>query len=157
MGKCKRLTLGGWWQKNGFDPVTGLGADVITAWGLARLSDTAQLLLGEVITNAVQHTVGEVRVRVRRTADRLRVEVTDGSDRVPDARPIDLEAENGRGLFIVQALADAWGHESVETTQMYLHADLRMKEEALSKVTPLDVKPGRSRPDDKLLAFLEDL
>jgi integrase/recombinase XerD len=49
------------------------------------------------------------------------------------------------------------GHESVETTQMYLHADLRLKEEALSKITPLDVKPGRFRPDDKLLAFLEGL
>lgn len=49
------------------------------------------------------------------------------------------------------------GHESVETTQMYLHADLRLKEEALSKMTPLDVQPGRFRPDDKLLAFLEGL
>jgi integrase/recombinase XerD len=49
------------------------------------------------------------------------------------------------------------GHESVETTQMYLHADLRLKEEALSKVTPLDVEPGRFRPDDELLAFLEGL
>jgi integrase/recombinase XerD len=49
------------------------------------------------------------------------------------------------------------GHESVETTQVYLHADLRLKEEALSKVTPLDVPPGRFRPDDELLAFLEGL
>jgi site-specific recombinase XerD len=49
------------------------------------------------------------------------------------------------------------GHESVETTEMYLHADLRLKEEALSKMTPLDVPPGRFRPDDELLAFLEDL
>jgi integrase/recombinase XerD len=49
------------------------------------------------------------------------------------------------------------GHESVETTQMYLHADLRLKEEALSKVTPWDVPPGRFRPDDELLAFLEGL
>jgi integrase/recombinase XerD len=49
------------------------------------------------------------------------------------------------------------GHESVETTQMYLHADLRLKEDALGKVTPLDVKPGRFRPNDELLAFLEGL
>jgi integrase/recombinase XerD len=49
------------------------------------------------------------------------------------------------------------GHESVETTEMYLHADLRLKEEALSKMTPLDVPPGRFRPDDELLAFLEGL
>jgi integrase/recombinase XerD len=49
------------------------------------------------------------------------------------------------------------GHESVETTQIYLHADLRQKEEALAKVTPSDVPPGRFRPDDELLAFLEGL
>jgi len=49
------------------------------------------------------------------------------------------------------------GHESPETTKMYLHADLKLMEEALSKTTPLGVKPGRFRPDDKLLAFLEDL
>jgi integrase len=49
------------------------------------------------------------------------------------------------------------GHESVETTQMYLHADLRLKEQALSRTTPLGIKPGRYRPDDQLLAFLESL
>ncbi|MCP4902125.1 MAG: tyrosine-type recombinase/integrase [bacterium] len=49
------------------------------------------------------------------------------------------------------------GHESVETTQMYLHADLRLKEQALSRTTPLGVKPVRYRPDDQLLAFLEGL
>jgi site-specific recombinase XerD len=49
------------------------------------------------------------------------------------------------------------GHESMETTQMYLHADLRLKEQALSRIVPVDVKPQRYRPDDKLLAFLEGL
>lgn len=49
------------------------------------------------------------------------------------------------------------GHESVETTEMYLHADLRVKEQALSRTTPLGVRPGRYRPDDHLLAFLEAL
>ena len=49
------------------------------------------------------------------------------------------------------------GHESVETTQMYLHADMRLKRKALSKITPLGAKPSLYRPDDTLLAFLEDL
>ncbi len=49
------------------------------------------------------------------------------------------------------------GHESVETTQMYLHADLRLKEQALSRTTALGVEPVRYRPDDPLLAFLEGL
>ena len=49
------------------------------------------------------------------------------------------------------------GHESVETTQMYLHADLRLKEQALSRTVALGIKPARYRPDDQLLAFLEGL
>jgi integrase/recombinase XerD len=49
------------------------------------------------------------------------------------------------------------GHESPETTRVYLHADMRLKEQALSHTVPLGVKPGRYQPDDELMAFLEGL
>jgi site-specific recombinase XerD len=49
------------------------------------------------------------------------------------------------------------GHESVKTTQIYLHADLALKERALSRTTPPDVAPGRYEPPDTILAFLESL
>lgn len=49
------------------------------------------------------------------------------------------------------------GHESVETTQMYIHADLTLKERALARTTPVGSPPGRYRPADALLAFLEAL
>jgi site-specific recombinase XerD len=49
------------------------------------------------------------------------------------------------------------GHESVETTQIYLHADMGLKEKALARTTPTKQKPARYRPADKLLAFLEGL
>jgi integrase/recombinase XerD len=49
------------------------------------------------------------------------------------------------------------GHESIETTQVYMHADMGLKEKALERVTPTDLRPGRYRPDDALLAFLEAL
>jgi integrase/recombinase XerD len=49
------------------------------------------------------------------------------------------------------------GHERVETTGIYLHADMALKERALARTTPPDTKPGRYRPPDKLLAFLEAL
>jgi site-specific recombinase XerD len=49
------------------------------------------------------------------------------------------------------------GHERVETTQIYLHADLALKEKALARTKPPDAKPGRYRPPDTLLAFLEAL
>jgi integrase/recombinase XerD len=49
------------------------------------------------------------------------------------------------------------GHEQVETTQIYLHADLATKERALARTTPVNTSPGRYRPPDTLLAFLEAL
>ena len=57
-----------------------------------------------------------------------------------------------------RALIALWlGHESVDTTQMYLDANLALKEEALAKTIPPNGKPGRYRPDDQLLAFLKTL
>lgn len=57
-----------------------------------------------------------------------------------------------------QTVIALWlGHESVETTQIYLHADMRMKEKALSLIAAPAASPGRYRPDDKLLVFLEAL
>jgi integrase/recombinase XerD len=49
------------------------------------------------------------------------------------------------------------GHESTRSTDMYLHADLTMKERAIARTTPPDGRPGRYRPPDALLAFLEGL
>ncbi|HSH23783.1 MAG: site-specific integrase [Actinomycetota bacterium] len=49
------------------------------------------------------------------------------------------------------------GHESTQTTQIYLHADMALKEKALARTTPPNTKPGRYRPPDSLLAFLEGL
>jgi integrase/recombinase XerD len=59
---------------------------------------------------------------------------------------------------VEQTVIALWlGHEHVETTQVYVHADLRLKEMALARVTAPAANPGRYRPDDKLLAFLESL
>lgn len=49
------------------------------------------------------------------------------------------------------------GHESVETTQIYVHADLTLKEKALARTTPPNVTTGRYHPPDTLLAFLDSL
>jgi integrase/recombinase XerD len=57
-----------------------------------------------------------------------------------------------------RALIALWlGHESVETTQIYLEADLALKEEVLAKTRPIKGKAGRYRPDDDLLNFLKSL
>ena len=57
-----------------------------------------------------------------------------------------------------RAVIALWlGHESVETTQIYLNANLALKEEVLAKTAPPEGKPGRYRADDQLLAFLKSL
>ena len=57
-----------------------------------------------------------------------------------------------------QAVIALWlGHESIETTQIYLDANLELKQRVLDMTTPPTGKAGRYRPDDKLLAFLKSL
>jgi integrase/recombinase XerD len=57
-----------------------------------------------------------------------------------------------------RAVIALWlGHESVETTQIYLDADLGLKQQVPAKTKPIQGKPGRYQPDDRLLAFLKGL
>jgi hypothetical protein len=59
----------------------------------------------------------------------------------------------------VAVLAIWLGHEKLESVNAYIHADPTLKERALDRLTPLnpDAKPGRYKPTDELLAFLEGL
>jgi integrase/recombinase XerD len=57
----------------------------------------------------------------------------------------------------VMTIALWLGHASSETTQIYLHADLALKERAIARTTPIGTRPGRYQPGDRLLAFLEAL
>lgn len=57
-----------------------------------------------------------------------------------------------------RAVIALWlGHESVETTYIYLHADLKLKEQAMAKTSPSQLRPTRYRPDDAVLSFLKSL
>lgn len=57
-----------------------------------------------------------------------------------------------------RAVISLWlGHESVETTSAYLHADLRLKQAAMAKTSPTQEPPMRFCPDDHVLAFLDSL
>jgi integrase len=62
--------------------------------------------------------------------------------------------QNGVGIATIAL----WlGHQSIGTTQIYLHEDLAMKERALASVDPTGGNPIRYRPEDELLGFLEGL
>ena len=59
---------------------------------------------------------------------------------------------------VARAVLALWlGHEQVQTTDIYLHGDLTIKQRALARTPPPHVRPGRYRPPDRLMAFLQDL
>jgi anti-sigma regulatory factor (Ser/Thr protein kinase) len=69
----------------------------------------AALLTSELVTNAVAHARSRVKVKVKRHGHRARVEVHDGDQARPCLRALTSDGENGRGLAIVDAVADDWG------------------------------------------------
>ncbi|WP_078957037.1 SpoIIE family protein phosphatase [Streptomyces iranensis] len=90
--------------------------DLLHDWDLDVLTDGLELMASEVVTNALIHAHSEVDVRFREYPDRLRVEVRDSDPHPPvpvafvgPDEPGNQEAESGRGLLIVDALASAWG------------------------------------------------
>jgi serine phosphatase RsbU (regulator of sigma subunit)/anti-sigma regulatory factor (Ser/Thr protein kinase) len=88
--------------------------DILREWGLEHLVDRAELLVSELVTNAVLYTASHVELRLSVHDGRLRVEVIDESgERPPAQRPVDLEQASGRGLLLVQSLASTWGVDPV--------------------------------------------
>jgi anti-sigma regulatory factor (Ser/Thr protein kinase) len=84
-------------------------ADVLQAWDLGDRTDLVQLLVSELVTNAVLHTATDVELRLTQSGSRLRAEVADGSgERMVSVHAPDGEATSGRGLQLVESLADAW-------------------------------------------------
>ncbi|MFJ9006312.1 ATP-binding protein [Streptomyces canus] len=85
---------------------------ILTLHGLIRLTDTAELLAAELVSNAVRHTKGPAALRVRWSAGVLRIGAWDADPEPPEPPgELDLlgEAEEGRGLALVKACADLWG------------------------------------------------
>lgn len=79
----------------------------------SRVLDEAQLLVSELVTNAVRHGGPPVTVRVECVgAEGLRVSVSDGDPRPPVRRDVEPESEGGRGVALVDILSDRWGVEA---------------------------------------------
>ncbi|MFF4846683.1 SpoIIE family protein phosphatase [Streptomyces sp. NPDC001194] len=80
----------------------------LTRWGLEELQDSLELLVSEVVTNAVRYAERPVTLRLLRT-DVLRCEVGDDSPQLPRQRRARETDEGGRGLFLVNRMARRWG------------------------------------------------
>lgn len=84
-------------------------------WGSPEQVDSAVLLVSEMITNVLVHTDTDALLLAEVTGGaglrRLRVEVTDAGDDLPHKRRPGELASSGRGLILIELLADAWGVE----------------------------------------------
>jgi len=83
--------------------------EAVTSVGRADLLEVGELLLSEVVTNAVVHAGTPVEVEVTVGPDGLRAEVSDGSRRLPAVRTQGTLAGTGRGLHMLEQLVDSWG------------------------------------------------
>src|SRR5262245_4644812 len=81
----------------------------IASWGVAADPYVAALLTSELVTNAIMHTAGTVRLFVSGAGEHLGVFVHDTSRAWPVPMDPPAEAEDGRGLVLVDSLATEWG------------------------------------------------
>lgn len=131
-------------------------AKLLAAWIGNDKTDDKPLfpsIRGERLSrDALEHLVRKHCLTAARTCPSI------GAKRVT---PHTLRHSNAMDLLhhgVDPAVIALWlGHENVGTTQIYIHADMRMKEKALARVAAPPTPPGRFRPDDTLLAFLEGL
>jgi integrase/recombinase XerD len=138
-------------------PLTKSANRVLDAWVKEAGRDEAKFLFpslsgGKLSHDAVQDLVRKhVAVATKRCPSLGQKRVTPHVLRHTAAMEL-MQAGVDRSMIAL------WlGHESVETTQIYLDANLAIKEEILAKATPINGKAGRYRPGDRLLGFLRSL
>ncbi|WP_405669359.1 ATP-binding protein [Streptomyces sp. NBC_00055] len=92
-----------------------LAIEQVGEWRLDELADTVELLVSELVTNALCHTRGPVRMNLQVRGARLRCEVDDTNSDGPVRRSVCADAEGGRGMEILDLLAEAWGSSRTAT------------------------------------------
>lgn len=91
-----------------------LARRALSRWGLEDMTDSVELLVSEVVTNAVRYATRPVTLRLLRT-DVLRCEVGDDVPQLPRLRQARATDEDGRGLYLVNKLARRWGATRLST------------------------------------------
>ncbi|MFL6056563.1 MAG: ATP-binding protein [Actinoallomurus sp.] len=91
-------------------PARRLAGEQLEDWGFGHQRYTAELLVSELVTNAIRHAYGEIRLTVRLHGGTLRFEIHDeAAESVPLVRPAGENDEGGRGLYLVGMLSSRWG------------------------------------------------
>ncbi|MFZ4778548.1 MAG: tyrosine-type recombinase/integrase [Terrimicrobiaceae bacterium] len=144
-------------RKERCTPLTKSAVAALRGWIKEQGEDSFAVLFpnpsgGRLSSDAVQHALAKCAAVGQRTCPSLgEKRVTPHVLRHTAAMEL-LQAGVDRSMIAI------WlGHESLDTTQIYLDADIRLKEAILNKMNPVQSKPGRYRPDDQLLSYLKSL
>ncbi len=144
-------------RKERCTPLTKPAVAVLKAWIAEQGGDQSSFLFpssgdGRLSANAVQHMVAKHVATGQLICPSLaKKRVTPHVLRHTAAMEL-LQAGVDRAMIAI------WlGHESLDTTQIYLDANLQLKEAILAKMNPLKNKPGRCRPGDQLMSYLKSL
>jgi anti-sigma regulatory factor (Ser/Thr protein kinase) len=89
--------------------------DPLKRWGLEDLIPVTELLVSELVTNAIKYSKGETLLQLVLEPDRLVCEVHDTSPALPRVLQVDKDAENGRGLHVVSQMSARWGARRSQT------------------------------------------
>jgi len=157
LGTGAHVSCHGKGRKDRITPLTSATITVLHGWLAERGGQPAQPLFpnrtgGRLSRDAIEHRLARHTATAAASCPTIRAKkITAHTLRHTAAMRL-LHAGTDTSVIAL------WlGHEQADTTQIYLHADLALKEQALARTTPLHTKPGRYRPPDKLLAFLEAL
>jgi site-specific recombinase XerD len=157
LGTGAHATTTGKGRKQRITPITKQTAAILRVWLAERGNPPAEPLFPT--------STGKPLTR-KALARRIAKHATDAGERCPSLTTKTITPHVLRhtaAMRLLHASVDTtvialWlGHEQVETTQMYIHADLTLKERALARTTPVDSKPSRYRAPDALLGFLDGL
>jgi integrase/recombinase XerD len=157
LGTGPHVSCHGKGRKQRITPLSKTTVAVLRAWLAQRRGDPAQPLFPNRTGSRLSRDAVEKRLSKHTAA---------AAGQCPSLKAKNVTAHTLRHTAAMQLLHAGvdttvialWlGHEQAETTQIYLHADLAIKEKALARTTPPNTRPGRYKPPDQLLAFLESL
>jgi integrase/recombinase XerD len=144
-------------RKQRITPLTSTTTAVISAWLADRRGAPTDPLFPSRHGTAMSRDAVERRL-AKHTATAARVEPTLTEKKVSPHVLRHTAAMRLLAAGVDSTVIALWlGHESVTTTQIYIHADLALKEQALARTAPLEATPGRYQPSDTVMAFLDSL
>jgi site-specific recombinase XerD len=157
LGTGPHVTCHGKGRKQRITPLTAPAVTVLREWLKELRAEPAQILFPGRAGSRLSRDAVERRLTLHAATAAARCPSLAGKTITPHV------LRHTAAMRLLHAGVEAsvialWlGHEQTETAQIYLHADITLKEKALARTTPPGCSPGRYRPPDPLLAFLESL